>query len=161
MIKLAKIREYVVTGAIIGALGLGTLYAVAGGIYTAVANNQNGIHRTIEIDGKKVTYEGVRPHNPLIKFFWQHPKGYAEIKFDGSVIAKDSDLTKPGLSLEDKVTIILPGSQEIEFSYYGIYNNSKYHPFEEGFDVKGFLQGIFSQVQENYKKIEENILQSQ
>ena len=161
MVKLAKIREYAVTGAIIGTLAAGALYAAAGGIYTAVTNNQNGIHRTMGIDGKKVTYEGVRPHNPLIKFFGQHPQGYAEIKFDDSVIAKDSDLTKPGLSLDDRVTIILPGSQEIEFNHGGIYNNGKYNPFEEGSDVKGFLQGIFSQVQQNYKKIEEIIRQSQ
>ena len=69
MVKLAKIREHVVTGVVVCTLVAGALYAAAGGIYTAVTNYQNGIHRTVEIDGKKVTYEGVRPHNPLIKFF--------------------------------------------------------------------------------------------
>ena len=36
MVKLAKIREYVVTGVVVGALAVG-------GMYTLVTNNQNKI----------------------------------------------------------------------------------------------------------------------
>ena len=161
MINLTKIVGYVTTGAIMSVFAIGALYAAVGGIYTVVINNQNSIQGTIEMSGKKITYNGIRPNKPLIKFFGQDPNGNLEVKLDSSTTVKDKDLTMPGLSLDDRITITFPGGQQIEFDHNGVYNDSQYYPFKENSAVKGFLQGVFLEVKEYYKNIENAMILQQ
>ncbi len=156
--KPGKIGEYVVIGAILGSFALGALYSVVGFAYTQVTNSQNNFRGVVEIESKRVTYSGRKPHNFGMRFFGQDPNGHAQTEIDnGSLVVKDNDLTKPGLSLEDRITITFPGGQKIEFDHSGIYNDDKHHPFESGSEIEKFFQNWFLEAQEAYKEVEPNI----
>ena len=155
--KLAKIAQY---GIGIGFISVCAAYIAGGVISTITINNQNSFSGTVEIKGKNASYSGLKPNDPWIKFFGQDPNGNMSIKFanDDSLAITDNDLTHLGLSLEDKIKIILPGGQEIEFNYKGIYTkDGKYHPFAQGSEVETFFHKMFDEAREIENAVESAI----
>lgn len=156
--KPGKIIEYASTIIFGGALVVGVLYAAAGFIYTGIANHQNRFQGTAEINGKRIAYHGTSPYEPAMWFSGQDRDGNATFEFanDGSIIVMDSNLEEPGLSLEDRVTLRLPGGQKIEFNSSGVYNDGKYYPFQEGSEAARFLRGLFLEAKGIHKQVESN-----
>ena len=154
--KHGKIVEYALTATVTGALAVGVIYTVAGAIYTGIANHQNRFQGIAEVNGRRIFYHGTWPYKPIIRFAGQDRNGNATIEFadDDSIVVKANNLNEPVLSLDDRVTLKLPGGQKIEFDSGGVYKDGDRHPFQEDSEVARFLRGIFLVAKEMYEQAE-------
>ena len=141
-------------------VGFGIACAISGAIM-----QQPNFKHVLEVDGTKVGYAARLPS--------KYENGTATVKYD-SLTIEDSDLTTPGISLEDRVTLKLDKGNKIEseiesnifgkieFDYYGAFVGYPFaypvhHPFKEGSEEKEYLQNKFLEAKRFYDKIEDAV----